>query len=490
MRIHPIVATIVVAILLTVSIQVIMFIRSKGDKSLATQLADLQALNDALKMDILRLSRDADGKIISPSLPNTSLNIANELSAVESNPLVPYTLDIVIPTLPRAKNGYAYLTESVTAHIRTFTAMNTDVNIYAYSRSEVVPPIHHKRFHFKTITPIVLTKDKMPAQRPNYIRYDPVLKQNLDWVTMMAEYKKICKPNQVFLYMEDDFTPCRHADTHIMSVYHWALKHRSEWKSIRMTFGFSGLLLQCDDLDEYLKYVWERFLSPLHPIYPIDYGLAEYWTQYDWEPGKRVHHTFRYNLFDHNGAISTVENDDEKPFNPKCWDGMSHSFNYHYEKFDTFYCQHYLFSPCQKPEIQRELEYHGGDTIKSRSILKGVDKKLMEMKLGVHLVEAQVTVESCDTVCDAKGLKCFAVAYCLANSCEEMRARWKCRYDKCMNQVWSAWKPIAPFMYESGCVVIDDPAWTCSAKWRFDGDAHKICPCSKVVPDLPPDHFA
>jgi hypothetical protein len=466
-----------VTVLLFVSIRTIMFIRTRSDKSLSQQLSDLQAINNALQRDILRLTKTRDERIFSSI--NIPPNTTGELTLNELDPSVPYKLDIIMPTIPRDRNGYTYLEQSVSSHFRVFGAMNVDVNVYAYSRSVDKPLIFDKRFHFKTIKPITLAGDRLPSKRPGYVRYDSVLGQNLDWVTMMSEYKKVCKQNQIFLYMEDDFTSCPLADTHIMSVFHWALKHRSEWKSIRLTFGFSGLLMQCDDIDEYLKYVWEHFLSPHESIYPIDYGLAEYWTQYDDREGKRVHHTFRYNLFQHNGAISTVQNDADMQFNPKCWDGMAHSFNYHFEKFDTFSCQHYLISPCQKPEIQRELDFQGADTLTARPILNGVDKKLFEMKIGVQLVEAEVTDESCDQVCSANGLNCFREAYPLANSCEELKSRGKCRWNKCMNEVWQVWKYNTPFVYDNACVIADEPAWQCDYKWKFD-KAMKLCPCSKV----------
>jgi hypothetical protein len=109
-----------------------------------------------------------------------------------------------------------------------------------------------------------------------------------------------------------------------------------------------------------------------------------FWYAHNW--GK-VLWTYRYNLFEHIGKESTVENHVEFSINPRCFDSNAHHFNFYGEKFDTQNCEHFMVSPCREPKIQKELELVGRENIESKPFLRMNERKMLMAKLNVTIIE-------------------------------------------------------------------------------------------------------
>jgi hypothetical protein len=405
------------------------------------------------------------------------VKIANEMTEDELNPSSPFRLRIIIPTIPR-EGKYDYLYQTFESVSNNFGKLNIDFNVIAFSRSSQKPAIVHPRFKFIQIEDIQLSPERTPKPLEGYVRGPKVLRQNLDWIAMMEKWKTMCVPGEIYLYMEDDFTICPHAEQHILSTYLWALKHRSAWKSLRISIGFNGLFMKCEDTAEYIAHVWENALNPQKVLYPVDYSLGMMWTSVGKLPQDKVHYTFRYNLLNHIGKISSVGNEGDTPYNPKCFDGMANNFNFAYEKFDNFDCKGHLFTPCRIGYLQRDLEFHGQDGITTQSILKKADRNLLLTKIKAEIIQHKVTdSESCNQICSKNMMKCEISLYPLVNNCEEFRDRFKCHSNKCFGLLWGVWNGYVPFYGAgAGCILQDAPSWECEATYKVP-DSTKLCPC-------------
>lgn len=375
----------------------------------------------------------------------------------ETEPSIPIHMNIIMPTRKRTRGniGYKYLEETVNSIKSNFDQIGVNWNIFAFSRSEEIPEINDQRFNFV----------KLPQVKEVWNR---VHQQSLDWIEMMKSWKSKCSSHEIFLYLEDDFVMCENSVLDLLSIYQWAQKRRSHWMSIRTSFGFNGLFMQCRDIDKYLKVIQEICLED--QIYALDYAMAEWWSKYLGQID-RVHYTFRYNLFKHIGVYSSVGNDDHYKRNPKCFDTNSHIFNYYLEKFDNHNCNIFMMSPCDKPKIQKEFVYRARDVIEASPILNKKERIILMDKLKVSLTLGYNF--NCTTICANKGLTCDEKLYQFANLCEALKEnRWEpCT---CVSEVWYGTHDMGPFYYQQFCVILDQPVYKCDHKPLA---VQKLCPC-------------
>jgi hypothetical protein len=112
--------------------------------------------------------------------------------------------------------------------------------------------------------------------KPRNTRESSILNQTLDFISMFKKIKHKCKSMEdVFLYMEDDFTLCPDAFWHFLSIYKWGLNHVNLWSGIRFSIGFSGIMMQCRDIDSMLNTIQRECLK--QPI-PIDMIISNWWN--------------------------------------------------------------------------------------------------------------------------------------------------------------------------------------------------------------------
>lgn len=404
-------------------------------------------------------------------------DVNNEMLPNEADKTTPIKLRIIIPSTPRKDKGYEYLEKTFESIKSNFEPFNVDFNVFTFSSSSETPKINHPKFEHFRIEHLELPKDKTPKISPDYVRAPMILRQNLDWVSMMKKWITICRDDEIFLYMEDDFLICDNAESHLLSIYLWAQKYRSHWKSIRTSIGFNGLFMQCKDIHGYIKTVWEECLNPMKNLYPLDYALGVSWSPIN-SNEKRVHFTFKYNLFYHIGKVSTVGNEIDGLYAPKCYDGMAHSFNFYLEKFDTFNCEKYMISPCFNRNLMKDFDLHGKETIQVRPLLSRESRYLLTNKTEIDLFEYKVkNEESCSEICEKYGRKCEQKYYIFANSCDEFKSRFPCKY--CVSQMWGVWDQSVPFYTEEMCVLHDHPRYNCHKKFKMPEGTVKVCPCKK-----------
>eukprot|EP01080_Neovahlkampfia_damariscottae_P007289 gene7289-11608_t len=404
----------------------------------------------------------------------------NEMTGDELDPSSKLKINIMVQTKYRLKNGFQYLEQSFKDFQTKFESIGFEFDIFAMSPklrgNETKPNIDHPNFHFIEIDSKYLTKEhkKYKMAFPKTIRETRLVSQSLNFIQAMSTfYKTIGKPGEIFLYMEDDFTICGNSVIQLASIYLWSLRHRSEYKAIRIGFGHSGILMKYDLIPEMIQISLERSIQI---IYPIDYAIAGWWAKQ--EGSDYGLYVFKYNIFHHIGSLSSVGNDGDHAFNKyKCFTGNFQHYNYYLEKFDTQNCDTFLISPCGKPNLQNELKYINGEAIEARSILKLEMRKFLMKKLGIDIQTSTEGIKtSCDKVCSSIHGECNESIYPLVNSCDILKKELGCT--KCASLMWSVYIHSTPVALHENCIFSEISDAKCGQD-SYDGKMRKLCVCKK-----------
>jgi len=143
---------------------------------------------------------------------------------------------------------------------------------------------------------------------------------------MMEKYKTICQEKEIFLYMDDEYDLCPKSENFLISTYFWALKHRSNFLSLRMGYNFNGMFLRCDQIGSIVEYVKSKSAKK-GPIISIEDEIRNWWSNYN-EYSSLKQFVFRYNLF---------KKRDEKNSNEKCFAGNNGEFVHSLDKVSRKY---------------------------------------------------------------------------------------------------------------------------------------------------------
>ena len=134
--------------------------------------------------------------------------------------------------------------------------------------------------------------------------------------------------------------------------------------------------IQCRDIPELIEHTIKYCYSPGKVVFPIDYGIATWWTPYHFKRGeewtdrknKKIMRTLRYNLFNHIGKSSNIDNEKDHIYG-NCYGGLKHWFNFYIEKFDIENCAHSMLSPCEE-NSQNEFKLIDSSIMQSHTFLK------------------------------------------------------------------------------------------------------------------------
>jgi hypothetical protein len=156
-------------------------------------------------------------------------------------------------------------------------------------------------FIFSSLTSSVQTELLEPLSDEDQKIFD----QNSDWIRMMEKFKTICQERELFLYMEgiltisihhlDDYDICPNTGNAFISTYFWALKHRSNFMSLRLGYNFNGMFMRCDRIGSMIEHIKLK-TAKKSPIISIEDEIRNWWSGYtENSPLKQM--VFRYNLF-------------------------------------------------------------------------------------------------------------------------------------------------------------------------------------------------
>ena len=309
---------------------------------------------------------------------------------------------------------------------------------------------------------------------------------SLDWIAYIEEVKTVCV--EWLLMMEDDFIACPGMWAHLVRVLEFLRLTKETGvfpqgpSMVRISFGHSGLLLRCFDLDRYLAFVRDHMYEGA-----VDSLLGEFWTGSIPEGvayfKERRQVVYAVNLFQHSGTYSTRDpTTPGKLSYPGCYDPLVSTSLMPGEGFDTLGCGFYDFSPCEwaaplfldHPNLREMVRARHG----LLNQLLGVIVPLDMLVLGEEGL-------SCDEVCPQS---CAEWLFPTINRCSEIRQMTDCPpsttvvagvYDVegCEVDGVIHLPAIGASVHGSVCAISSlSDAITCATKRE---GSRRLCPCIK-----------
>lgn len=374
-----------------------------------------------------------------------------------------FHIDIVTNTVGRNEIGYKYLKEVFESIKKEFGQLHLNFTLHALELQGKPSPIKDDNFHYIPFP----HEEFIEKNHPNLLteRDKKIWKQNMDFISGMKRYKKYCR--DIFLYIEDDFIFCEKSAHHIISVYQWALKHKDQIGGVKFSYGFSGNIMKCSDIERYIKQtIKEGFQKGKNP-FPYDWGIGTLWSPY-WNDPKIGMHIYRYNLLWHIGKVSAVGNtgnvqDNFRSNQLKCFDMMNHPSVFMNENFDMWECPAHMISPCKNP-IVNEFEYRTASE-------QLVDLPLTPQFKRNYPLKKEFKIQSghgsCNSICSQYEMSCNPIYFPLINNVKEMP---ELGLKHCLRSN----EDYAPYFTDNLCVVKTQLPFSCIA----EGKEKRLCPCT------------
>ena len=209
---------------------------------------------------------------------------------------------------------------------------------------------HPQGGFFRFVTngkPRSVPADVRESSNPN-VPGPRVQQQTQDVVALMQWVEKHVTPfPAMYMLMEDDFRMCPHALKALQYLSERAHELDRRWIMLRVCYGLNGAVIQGADVP-----VLRAYLDKHHRRRPPDHLMVEWYAGETSESaafkGTRRHFTFRYNLLEHFGKISSLRGKMSEKF-AGCYDSMSDGVLFDVEAFKEHECGHDDVWPCPPP---------------------------------------------------------------------------------------------------------------------------------------------
>ena len=274
-------------------------------------------------------------------------------------------LIIGIPTVPRS-NGVDYLSSTVEAIMQQIPDRPSDpfygkVKVVVLNHRPGEHPIFEKvkqwvlssqkgKDHFDFVENLHPLKDATPERRdkgnPNLPGYR-VRHQTRDVASLLL-HDAVKDKSHYFLFMEDDLRLCAHGLLAIRYLLAKAELYNPNWIAIRASYGMIGIFMRGGtDLTTFANYLinHQRRRPPDHLV--VEWFAGERPESKIYKR-RRPHVAFKYNLFDHIGARSTLRGS-ISPAYPICYEKLVVPILFEVEAFNPKKCPTNDISPCILP---------------------------------------------------------------------------------------------------------------------------------------------
>ncbi|CAM9804267.1 unnamed protein product, partial [Discosporangium mesarthrocarpum] len=154
---------------------------------------------------------------------------------------------------------------------------------------------------------------KMPAKPSATVQ-----KQTRDLVALLREARGW---GRHYLFMEDDMLLCKHASLAIVHMIRKAHGYHPGWIAVRASYGMNGVVLQDRDLGAFASYL-EKHQARRPPDHLVVEWFAGETAESAEYKGDRKQVSFRYNIFDHMGTVSTLRGAGS-PTYPRCFEPLT-----------------------------------------------------------------------------------------------------------------------------------------------------------------------
>ena len=338
-------------------------------ETLQNSYRKIQAEASKCKLDLLKFNEDRD--VMETHLLNHTESVgvkcllgAFDIPLKSAEIPQPRWLIIGIPTLSR-KNHEDYLLLSIEALATQLPDSPSDlmygqilvniVNIegsthrrfYEAKEKYAFPNPKSIYFSFLELSPEDQLHDPVPnaniyndignANHPGY----RVRKQTRDIVTVM---KKSINLGKYYLFLEDDMRFCPSGLLAIQYLLSKASLYHPNWFAIRASYGMNGIFIHNSEIETFSGYLLKH-----QKRRPPDHLVVEWYAGETSESAvmkaKRANIGFRYNLFDHIGAVSTLRPELSGSF-PHCYDELLVPTVFEVEAFNPVSCPQDDVWPC------------------------------------------------------------------------------------------------------------------------------------------------
>jgi hypothetical protein len=281
----------------------------------------------------------------------------------------PTQLIIAIPAVPRPQR---YLTNTLAALLEQLPSTNhgsdtpwrNNIQVYIVNNKPgEFPEFDELRTKHSSVPEFVFLEntekqedrfahleDPDDFNNPNDIPGKKVRHQTYDLISLMKLAKN---KSRYFMFMEDDFPVCPKALDTFYYVLRKAKLYQPNWKAIRTSYGMNGIFVDGNELQSLAAFFDENVAHR-----PPD-GLVVEWmcgklspTQETCEKPQR-HFTFRWNLFRHIGAVSSLRQTGLQKF-PGCWEEYS-DLLWEVDSFNVDDCNEDDLWPCNSRPYQETI---------------------------------------------------------------------------------------------------------------------------------------
>ena len=154
--------------------------------------------------------------------------------------------------------------------------------------------------------------------------------------------------SKYFMFTEDDMKLCLHG----LNVIRYALhrvtaSYRDTFIAMRMSFGMNGIIMHGRDIKPFAEYLIKHQVRR-----PPDHLVVEWFAGENEESAAykqgRVHLGFRYNIFHHLGALSTLR-EAVSPTYPLCYEHLVPPVVFEVETWKRDMCSEDSITPCDPP---------------------------------------------------------------------------------------------------------------------------------------------
>lgn len=154
-----------------------------------------------------------------------------------------------------------------------------------------------------------------------------------------------------YLFMEDDMRLCEGGLEAIKRILDKAYSYYPDWIAVRASFGMNGIFIQAKDMLPFADFleVHQNRRPPDHLV--VEWFVGETADTLEYK-GERPHLSFRYNIFEHLGAISTLRGK-ISPKYPSCFEELTTNTLFEVEVFDSTRCPNDDVSPCDVPSSSK-----------------------------------------------------------------------------------------------------------------------------------------
>lgn len=381
---------------------------------------------------------------------------------------------VLLPTMKRSNIGFEYIYRTIVAldSVRT-RAIDPCIHVYhmrgydAQSNEHIQALMKPFRVQIHTIFKNASTSNRFS----NSGLTARESQQSDDMFDLLSNAKQLCKPNNLFMLMEDDFVLCKDAQYQLLRVMDEARKRWGKFSAYRVSSGLNGILFQCDDIPILLQHL----LNNVGTKMPIDWLLENWWamnqlqdTEFHYyaqtnlsASHQKTYYAYKYQLFHHIGGQSTLAHEGHAS-QALCNERIIHTGVA--KEFDTIKCSNSLFSPCEMHSSLGTADVGAYDDpfhlpqFHPRHTLEQLKRASIEQ---CH--------SSCTSCCQGKQKECVPSLLPYINRCDIFKSKWICQQE-------NSWCATAP-------TVVGSVFYLVSRQSRFSCDASpsreemRICPC-------------